>query len=222
MPSMVNMTRTGQVFLRNFDAGIVETLGAEVRVREINSEKKQSYFIDIEGAGVDIPVIMASPEVVFEKTYLPSIIIRREEPAFAANRWPSIGSAYRMPTGPSVTVGTVVGKKNMEIAPFAYPFDITYALEGVTRLRGQAVAMLNRILHVYKPYGKVRVKDSLGEMRSYEAFMEGIANLDEVVDAAERMSGFAVTLRVVGELDLVEPFTTTTASQEPQRNTSLI
>lgn len=222
MPSIVNTTRTGQVFLRNFDAGVVETLGAEIRVREINKEKKQSYYLDIEGVGVDIPVIMASPEVVFEQQYLPSIIIRREEPSFAANRWPSIGSAYRMPTGPVVVVNGVSGQKGKEAQPFAYPYDITYAIEGIARLRNQAVRMLDKIMRVYKPYGKVKLKDSLGEMRSYEAFVEGVSNLDEVVDAAERMSGFALSLRVVGELDLVDAYSSTTSSQPAQNNVGLV
>jgi hypothetical protein len=218
---MVSTQRTGVVFIRDFDTGVIETLGAEIRTAELDGVSRRSYYMDIIGVGTDVPIIFVTPEVIMEKYYLPSIVVRREEPSFAANRWHSISMAYEMGVGSDVVVNGVTGKPYKESKVPAYPFDITYTLEGLTRLRSQSVALLNVILRKYRPYGKVAVKDSLDEVRTYEAFMEGISSLDELVDAGERMSGFAVSVRVIGELDLADPETIKTA-EDVQVNLSVI
>jgi hypothetical protein len=91
----------------------------------------------------------------------------------------------------------------------AVPFDLTYTLQVEARyhahLLNQANSLLKYILRVYTPYCRVLVLDSLKDVRSYDAFMEGVSNLDEALDVSERKFGFAVTLRVKAELDLADP-----------------
>jgi hypothetical protein len=108
----------------------------------------------------------------------------------------------------------------------ATPFDITYTISIITRYRGTAIPgqrnvgvppknpimnqgnlVLNYIMRTYQPYCEVRVHDSIGDTRGYEAFAEGPTHLDEVSEVVERVIGFALTLRVEAELDLNDPYT---------------
>mgnify|MGYP001254170055 CR=1 FL=1 len=55
--------QTGEVFIRNYDQGIVETMNGTVRI--IDNQK--NYFIDIPACTpVAVPVIFLNPEQVFE------------------------------------------------------------------------------------------------------------------------------------------------------------
>lgn len=209
----LNQQRTGQVFVKNFDTGVVETLGAELRiVKDPDGLERKGYYLDITGVGKDLPVYFSQPEVEFGKFKLPCIVVVRDEPAFAANRWPSVNQAYEQQVGPVVTIRGVTGRTGKESQEGAWPYDITYTIEGLVRLKGQAIHLLNYVLRVYKPYGSVYIVDSLGESRSYEAFVEGVSNLDEVADVTERVAGFGVTLRVEAELDLSDPYVTPVAT----------
>jgi len=69
--------------------------------------------------------------------------------------------------------------------------------------------LLDYVLRIYAPYCTVAVSDSLGDLRSYHAFMESISHLDELGEVTGRMIGFALTLRVEAELDLNDPTETT-------------
>jgi hypothetical protein len=77
-------------------------------------------------------------------------------------------------------------------------------------------AILRKVLGVYQAYGRVIVKDTLGDYRTYEAFREGISILDELSEVAGRMVGFAVTIRVEAEFDLVDPTTARTVTSLPR------
>jgi hypothetical protein len=107
----------------------------------------------------------------------------------------------------------ILGFDRMEQKEQAVPYDITYTISILARLRGgggvsqtnQASAILHHVLKVYQPYCLVKVFDSLGDGRTYEAFQESISHLDEVPEVTDRVVGFAVTLRVEAELDLHDP-----------------
>ena len=64
--------------------------------------------------------------------------------------------------------------------------------------------------------------DSIGDVRTYEAFQESISPLDEVSEVVDRVIGFAVTLRVEGELDLLDPETKNTVTALPTITTQQI
>lgn len=166
-----------------------------------------------------IPVTFALPEDVFEKYSIPVILVRREGLDPAMQRWHPGALQYRAPGrgahpaqyqhGPTSEVKE--GFDRAEQVDQAAPFDLLYTINVVARNRGapgilnQANRLLDHVLRIYPPYCRVLVKDSVGDLRSYEAFMEGTSPLDEVADVADRVIGFAVSLRIEGELDLTDP-----------------
>jgi hypothetical protein len=166
-----------------------------------------------------IPVTFAYPEDVFEKYSIPMILVRRDDISPALQRWHPGTLQYRAPgrgAHPSEykqyqTSDPVKGYDRVEQVDQAAPFDLSYTINIVARNRGapgvrnQANRVLDHVLRIYQPYCRVLLKDSVGDARSYSAFMEGISHLDEVADVTDRVIGFAVTLRIEGELDLNDP-----------------
>jgi hypothetical protein len=149
--------------------------------------------------------------------------VRRDDIAQAMERWMPGTQQYRAPADGaqplSVTLPngvTVTGYDRMEIVAQAIPFDITYTISVKARYRGapgqrnQVNGLFANVLRRYPPYGKINVVDSIGDLRSYEAFNEGISNLDNIVEVQDRTLGFAITLRVEAELDLKDPYTVQT------------
>lgn len=204
--------RVGEVNLRDFDQGVVETLGATIT--------GDNYFLSISGVSPPpgspgVPVTFANPEDIFEKWKIPVLVIARDDISPAMSRWhPGLGeySAPARGANPvSITTpaGTFARFDRYEEQMQAVPFDIMYTLSIQARyrssLQNMSNAILKYVLKVYTPYCRVLVKDSLGDVRSYDAFMEGISSLDEVREVTERQMGFAVTLRVEGELNLPDP-----------------
>lgn len=225
----------GQVGLRNFDAGIVETLRAEVIDGNYFIRDKALYGVEPPPGDPGVGVTFAFPDDNYEHWRFPCIVVRRDDISPAMNRWhpgmatargPAEGAlplAVTVPTG-DLTSTVVQGFDRYEVAQQAVPFDITYTLSIMARYRGhgdrkpigeqvdgsanpktQANRLLDYVLRVYPPYGAVFVKDSLGDYRSYSAFMEATSHLDQVSEVADRMIGFAVTVRVEAELDLNDP-----------------
>ena len=69
-----------------------------------------------------------------------------------------------------------------------------------------AQTMAKYMMQRFKPRNDyVEVVDSLGDTRRYEMSAEGPSSLREVVDVLERVSGFALSVMVLGELDQDEP-----------------
>lgn len=171
------------------------------------------------------PIVFAFPDDALKDFKLPYILVRRDDIASAMERWQPTATQYRAPTPGalpvSVTVGTTVleGFDRMERLDQADPYDIMYTISikakfrGASGNRGTVNALFNHVLRTFPTYGKVDVKDSIGDWRGYEAFNEGIANLDVVNDIQDRELGFAITLRVEGELDLKDPVTRKTVKQ---------
>jgi hypothetical protein len=225
----------GQVGLRNFDQGIVQTLRGE--------EVDGNYYIMDEGMFSEepppgqpgIPITFAFPDDNYEHWRFPCIVIRRDDLSPAMNRWhpgmttsrgPAQGALpleVTIPTG-GLTSTVAQGFDRYEVAQQATPFDITYTISVMARYRGygnkqqigkavsgtaspktQANRLLDYVLRAYPPYGAIWVQDSLGDWRTYSAFMEATSHLDQVSEVADRMIGFAVTVRVEAELDLADP-----------------
>jgi len=210
--------KTGEVTLRDFDQGVVETLGAEI-IPDSNGAAKY-WLTKIPGCAPPpgspgIPVVFANPEDVYQAYKLPVLLVRREDISAAMERWNPGTGTYRVPAdgAEAITVpspgGNLLGHTLYEEQQQAVPFDLTYTLQVEARyhahLLNQANSLLKYILRVYTPYCRVLVLDSLKDVRSYDAFMEGVSNLDEALDVSERKFGFAVTLRVKAELDLADP-----------------
>lgn len=166
-----------------------------------------------------IPITFAYPEEIIEKYSIPVLWIERTSLDPAMQRWHPGMLQYRtagrgaLPAryAPESTSISIDGFDRAEQIDQAAPFDITYSLNIVARNRGAggrsqgANRLLRHVLGIYPPYCEVRLKDSIGDARTYEAFMEGVSPLDEVAEVASRMIGFSVSLRIEGELDLTEP-----------------
>ncbi len=219
---------TGSVGLRNFDEGVVETLNPEIINYNYYLTKVPNMSAPPGSPG--IPIVFSHPEDLYERYKLPMVMIRRDDFSPALGRWHPGMTTYRAPAANAYPVevplpnsgGTVVrGWSRYEEQQQAVPYDITYTISLLARHRGfgkggqppvgegsprnQVNQLLDYVMRIYQPYCRVLVRDSLGDTRSYQAFMEATSHLDEVAEVTERMIGFALTLRVEAELDLRDP-----------------
>ncbi len=230
---VLGLAKTGFVGLRNFDLGVVESLGAFVANDTtgqpkywLSSPVKVPLWNDAAEAvpGLPgVPVIFGNPEDVNQDIKLPYVQVTRDDISPAMERWGQGYQQYRAPADGAIPFSTTLpngkvvnGYDRVEIVAQAIPFDLTYTISVKARYRGapgqrnSVNAIFGHVLRMYPPYGKINVVDSIGDLRSYEAFNEGISNLDNVVEVQDRTLGFAITVRVEGELDLKDPQTSQT------------
>lgn len=216
-------SRNGTVNLRSFDEGVVTTLGATI------DENTQTYWLTISsidgppGAPTDkltgeirVPIVFSIPEDVFSQYEIPIIVVRREGLTPALNRWMPGQLQYRTPAYSSSQVTYAPGSKFQKTGPdsveqvqMAVPFDIDYTISLISRHRGvkggqrnQAHRTLDHVLRIYQPWSMVKLIDSIGDERTYEATMESVTPLDSIPEVSERVVGFSLSLRVQAELDL--------------------
>lgn len=217
---------TGSVGLRNFDEGVVETLKPEILEGNYYLTKVPHVYPPPGSPG--IPIIFSHPEDLFERYKLPVVVIRRDDISPALSRWHPGMETYRAPAVNAVPLEVMLadstvlrGYSRYEVQQQAVPFDITYTVSILARHRGfgkgspgttgegsprnQVNQLFDYVLRIYQPYSHVRVRDSLGDDRSYAVFMESTSHLDEVAEVTERVIGFALTIRVEAELDLRDP-----------------
>jgi len=228
---------TGTVFIQNFDRGLVETLGGRIDSwgsilsnpsyssaanGQLNTSQdcgKKIYVIDIPKANPpSVPVIFNKPMPLYADRFYPSFVITRGDVSPALDRWHSIGATqYRIPSDSASAVAVefsngdiVSGYTAYEQLPQAFPFDIPYTINMYSRFEYEALAMLQKVLSVFKPYSRILLKDSLCAVRSYTVFNEsGFTDISEVSDITERIKAYSIEVRVEGELDLSEPETNT-------------
>lgn len=230
--------RTGIVALRDFDRGVVETLRAKV----INDPSGQPNYWLTEMSGVPvaeiamplvppgspgIPVTFAYPEDIYEHWRKPGIVVSRDDIAPAMNRYHPGAMQYNAPAknakpvsylAPNATV-PLTGYSSMEMLSQAVPFDLTYTINIITiGARNLANLMLDHVLRIFPPYTAIYVLDSVGDQRTYSAWMDGVSMLDELADVTERTIGFAVVLRVEAEFDLSDPEIRSTVTGRPTVN----
>jgi hypothetical protein len=241
---------TGAVTLRDFDQGVVETLGGVVVDDPMNATGY--YLKDIKGIDIDsplpdpngftggvsgpagfagIPIVFSYPEDTTQKYKLPMVMIRRDGIDPALSRWHPSAQQYRAPAVGANKVGVNIGSAANPNVRYGYdrtvtsvqamPYDLTYTIRVISKFRGQTGksnhvnALLMHILKVYGPYTSVLLTDSLGDVRSYEAFGESIGTSDEGFEIADRVLGFDVSLRIEGELDIYDPVTSDTLISLP-------
>ncbi len=223
----LGLARTGTVDIRSFDEGVVQTLGATI----IND----NYYLQVQGVSPPpglpgIPVTFAFPEDVFEKYFVPAIIVRRDDISADMARWHPGARQYAAPALGSIELeaqtpaGVKKGFNKIETLPQAEPVDIMYTISIVAKhrtgisARRELNAVFQAVLSVYQAYPVVVVADSVGDKRLYQAFREGVSILDDLPEVAGRMVGFAITIRVSAELDLVRP----TVTGEPGSLTGIV
>ena len=211
--------RTGNVFIRNFDEGVVKRLGSyEATFDQQGYGPRYGYWLDVPTCTpIQVPVIFNQPEQIFEKKIYPSILITRDPPDLAMQRWHSVKQleyfAGVLGTETTAIVGatTVSGFGQVEVKQQAMPYDITYTVAAYARYEHEAIPLLQAILRKFTPYAKIPVVDSLGDTRWYTTVNEGgVQDLSEIADIADRVKAYAQLVRVEAELDLLDPVTHST------------
>jgi hypothetical protein len=221
--------RNGTVTLRDFDQGVVETMKAVViNDRYFITELK---YLDAAPEFPGVPVVFAHPEDVFQTHKIPVIEVRRDDISPALNRWHPGTLHYRVPASSALprTVqfpdGTTrSGYNQYEERQQAAPFDLMYTINIIAKQRtamAAAHSILAYVMKIYQPYTSVLVHDSIGDLRSYEAFVESVGPMDEAADVSERVIGFALSLRVEAELDISDPKVQTAVSMLAKVRTSI-
>jgi hypothetical protein len=219
---------TGEVFIDDYDRGVITTMGGCPNVYEIKElaiPANSMYVIkDIPGVSPPpsyegVPVYFAFPDENIENKIMPSIIVRRDAITPALNRWHPGNLQYTCPT-PGATESTVYnpitgqpiasGYNSYQQRWQAAPFDLLYNIQLRARyrnnLRAESMKLLHFVMKMYKPYTIVTIFDSLGRHRRYDAFMETPSAVDIMPDLDGKEANFNITLRVEGELDLENPF----------------
>lgn len=218
----------GTVQLRAFDEGLVLTLGAKKFFSQTSTDSTTpcppegregtlypGYFVQIPEVAPPegypgVPILWSNPEDVFSKYVIPGFVITRSQILPAMNRWHPGSTQFRSPSPAAqpVTVRGVVGFDSFVERQQAVPFDIYYTLAIECRERESARSVTNAMLlyalQKYPPYSYLALFDSLGDVRTYDVFMEGVSPLDENQDVTRRRLGFSLSLRIAAELDLTD------------------
>lgn len=205
---------TGDVFIRNFDAGVLETLGAVPDTSNI-SDPCYSLNVNFPDGVHKVPVYFSQPEPIFKKMIFPFITVNRDDIALAMHRWMGVGQLeYRAGvSGTQMMINGVSGFSEYVSKPQAFPHDITYTISCWDRYEATVQTILLKLLKAVYPVGRLIVYDSLGLRRSYEYYWEGsIVNLQELIDPVTRARGYALTIRVEGELDLASSIQSSSVS----------
>lgn len=142
----------GQVGIRNFDEGVVQTLGAEIYDIQTGKGFTSNYFIATDkiqpvrpAPGLPgIPITFSHPEDIWERYRQPVIVIRRDDISPSMSRWHPGMVTYRTPAEGANPVevtlptgNTVQGFDRYEQKQQAVPFDLTYTITILARYRGK-------------------------------------------------------------------------------------
>lgn len=203
------------VNLRDFDRGVIESLGSELISFQVDGAMRQAYALDVPGLrpnieyyGPYVPVFFATPEDVFQPYRIPCVVVRRNDLRAAFERSPFYGyqrtaapdaRVVRVPAGDKV----LTGSSKYVTAALPVPFDIGYDLQVYARTQNTGITLLTRVLQTCRPpYFSVAIYDSLGDRRLYDAGEVNIASNSELADIADRTIAWTISFDVRGELDL--------------------
>jgi len=203
--------QTGEVFLRNFDQGVIDTLGATPDASVPDDPCFALYIPGVSDPTNRVTVYMNNPEQIYKMKRFPLISILREDPTIALQRWMGVGQleARYGVSGTGLVIGGVSGFTQYVSKPQATPFDFTYNITCMDRYERNVQPILLQVLKSFPHIGKLFVKDSLGLQRTYEARSEGsLTPLKENVDPVNRIVSYTVTVRVDGEMDLTSAIST--------------
>lgn len=217
----------GQVFVRNFDDGMIFTMGA--KVVSLSPTFKARFLMlpnVLPPPGLPgIPVVFAFPEDYFAKYKVPIVIVRRDSQDPAMERFQQGAEQFVVSAPGSALLPGFDGRTGptrIVRRPCAIPHDFMYSItvsarhRGAEGTKGQVNALMQYIYSVYPPRSAVIVKDSLGMYRSYDTITESVSSADELLDVADRSAGYIFSIRVQGELDLESDTEQNLIRQVPQ------
>jgi len=219
--------RNGTVGLREFDQGVILTLGGELS-QDPGIAGDKYYLTGIPGVcppmgEPGVPIVFASPDDRLQEFKFPNIMIRRDnmEPA-NQRRHPGLKQYRTAAPGAQRLRYEVFGEvysegwSEIEEVTQADPWDLSYSLTITARNRGgrlqsgprnQANAILNHVLKRFRAhsYSHLLVVDSVGDKRYYNVFLESVGPQDEFGEPTDRVIAFSVSIRIEAELDLEDP-----------------
>jgi hypothetical protein len=212
---VIPLTGIGSVTLKDFDRGVILSLGAELISFEIDGATRQAYAIDVGGLvttvpyyAPKVPVFFSTPEDVFQPYKLPCVVIRRNDLTPAYDRAPYYGY-QRVPAPDAKLVRLNYGGKIIEgydkyvTRVLPTPFNISYDVQVYARTQNTGITLLTRILQSCRPpFFSVEVFDSLNERRLYDAGEVAVSSASELADIADRTISWTISFDVRGELDL--------------------
>lgn len=239
--------RVGETFVRNFDQGVVKQLQAFL--------SNGNYFVTVKGVQAPpysddhpvealrrtpmpgVPVIWASPSDAFEDYVNPCIVVRRQDPELALERWNSQRRKYVTPANGAVqsTVNyvsgigrdgrpytkTLTGYNKYEVQNWPWAYDLIYTIliraEG-KRAETVGLNLLRHLMRRFQPRDKVDVVDDLGVENSYYLYTEGPTSLHENIDIANRVRGWSLTVKLLGYFDLEDAVDRQAVTQAPTLN----
>ena len=240
--SIVGDERKGDVYIREFDKGVFDQMGAVligdyvyIPLSKVPGVKPPLFSEDHgipEEIGTPmpgLPVIFKDPDDSVQRYDLPCVRIAREDPSPALERWMSLHKKYRCPAAGAQQVQvkynnriTLNGYDKYEEQEGAWPYDIPYTVTaeaaGISA-RTDAQVILKHLHKRFPPYATIPVVDSLGQTRIYNVFVEGPSDLSSVADIRDRGIIYALSLRVSGEYDLADPKVKKVVTAKPTINT---
>ncbi len=240
-PTYINVEPTGDVWIRDFDKGIVETMGGEEidsyyyldhpKISDVRPPPFPDDYQVVASRGTrmpGVPIKFTNSDDRITDFILPCIVVRRESWEEALGRWPSIHLKYRAPapgaspveitrgTTPEGEPNVINGFDQYEQQYGGFPYDITYLISVLTqglRATSDAQTLLKHVMRTYKPRGSViKVMDSVGSERLYDAFASGPTDLKEALDIVDKQGGYSLSVKVLGQIDLNEPMLTNPAT----------
>jgi len=198
--------KTGLMTISDYDAGIYRTMGA---VPDATDPLNPCYKLTVPGLDPDqVPVFWGQPEPIFTKKVLPFITITRDDITPNNARWMSCQQLeYRAGvSGTDMMANGVSGFAQYERKIQAQPYDFSYTISCWDRYERPTQLILSKLLKRFPPIGKIFVTDSLGLERTYSSYQDSpITPLHEILDPTRRVRGYSLTIRVEGELDLIDP-----------------
>lgn len=207
--------RTGTIWIRAYDEGIVKRLGGTLGV---SGETANTYYAQFSGqdcigpnTSLNVPIIFGNPEPIFANKTYPSYSVKRDSIEPNLSRWHSVGQLQEVwgVTGTEQVINGITGYEQVETSPQAWPYDITYTISLYARYEYEAQTLLRNMMRKFPPRNYITVIDSMNENRTYECFNDSsITDISEIVDVSERLKGYSITVRVEGEIDLVDPIIT--------------
>jgi hypothetical protein len=208
----------GRVFIDDFDLGVLKTMGAILDPGSPADEP--SFVLQVKGlkpeeqrqigplGGDVVPVTFGHPEAFMSTWQLPGVFVRREglEPDLA--RYSQDLESFRK-VAPNTEIVEGQETNIVEEGPAevmqrqrAEAYNFIYIIDCIARYRTDANALLRAVLPKFKQNMSIIVRDSLGDLNQYTAFLEGITDLQEVLGVTMKHIGYSIQIKVIGELDL--------------------
>lgn len=196
--------RNGHLDLLDWDRAVVDHICSGY-----DADKNQ-HFLDLNGLYIgDDPieralVVYKRPEPTQVEMDLPMIALSRDDISTAESRLYTIAQQYRLPAAGATPVSArgCLGYTEYEQKEQERPYDLMYTIECWSRYRTVAQMLLLMVMAKFPLKGSITVTDSLGCARVYAAYQEGTSDLTEVISLVDRVVGYALTVRLEGELTL--------------------